>query len=145
MDLGRPWMGMGKPCNEEDMKLFYVCINMDIGNGKTAQFWHSPWLGGAAPKDIAPSIFSLSCKKNFEVCKGLEQDFWVSNLSFVGDITVAHITEFYNLWTKIQYVQLTEDPDSITWRLTTSATYSSALAYLAQFYDPPNVSHGSAG
>jgi hypothetical protein len=45
----------------------------------------------------------MSKKKNFLVSKGLEHDFWIANLSFV--ITVAHITEFYNLWAKIQEVQ----------------------------------------
>jgi hypothetical protein len=52
-------------------------------------------------------------------------------------ISVAHIYEFYNLSAKIQEVQLTEDPDIITWKLTSSATYSSTLAYLAQFIEPP--------
>jgi hypothetical protein len=68
----------------------------------------------------------MSKKKNFLVSKGLEHDFWISNLSFV--ITVAHITEFYNLWAKIQEVQLTDDPNIITWKLTSFATYSSASA-----------------
>jgi hypothetical protein len=56
-DPGRPWRGMGKPCNEEDMKLLYAFINVYIGNEKTAKFWHCPWLGGAAPKDIALHFF----------------------------------------------------------------------------------------
>jgi hypothetical protein len=94
-------------------------------------FWHSPWLGGAMPKHIAPSIFSMSKKKNFLVSKGLEHNLWISNLLFV--ITVAHMTEFYNLWAKIQEVQLTNDPDIITWKLNSSTTYSSSSAYLAQF------------
>jgi hypothetical protein len=58
-------MGMGKPCNEEDMKLFYACTNMEFGNGKTSKFWHSPWLGGAAPKDIGPSINFLAKQEEF--------------------------------------------------------------------------------
>jgi hypothetical protein len=72
------------------------------------------WRSVKLQKDIAPSIFSMSKKKNFFVSKGLEHDYWISNLSFVGEIFVTHINEFYNLWAKIQEVQLTEDPDIIT-------------------------------
>jgi hypothetical protein len=56
------------------------------------------------PKEIAPSIFNISKKKNFLVSKGLEHDFWISNLSFEGGISVTHINEFFNLSAKIQRV-----------------------------------------
>jgi hypothetical protein len=100
-DPGRVWMGMGNPCNEANMNLFYASVNVSIRNGKTATFWHSPWLWSVVPKDIAPSIFNISKKKNFFVSKGLEHDFWISNLSFKGGILVTHINEFFNLWAKI--------------------------------------------
>jgi hypothetical protein len=130
-------MGMGNLCNKEDMNIFYASVNVSIGNGKTATFWHSPWLGNVVPKEITPSIFNISKKKNFLVSKGLEHDFWISNLSFEGGILVTHINEFFNLWAKIQGVQLTEEPDTITWKLTNNAAYSSVSAYLAQFTEPP--------
>jgi hypothetical protein len=136
-DPGRAWVGMGNPCNEEDMDLFYTLINLAIGNGKTAIFWHSPWINGAKPKDIAPSIFNISKKKNFVVSKGLEHDFWISNLAFDSGITVAHIIEFSTLWNLIQDVHLNEDPDTITWKLTNNASYSTSSAYVAQFDTPP--------
>jgi hypothetical protein len=77
------------------------------------------------PKDIAPSIFNISKKKKFPVSKGLEHDFWISYLSFEGGISVTHINEFFNLWAKIQGIQLTEELDTITWKLTNSTAYSS--------------------
>jgi hypothetical protein len=122
----------------EDMSLFYDSIDLHIGNGKTASFWHTPWLEGRKPKDIAPSIFSISKKKNFTVHKGLEQDFWISNLSFEDGITVDHISEFTTAWTKIQHVLLNDESDHITWRLSNTGSYSSSMAYLAQFDDTPN-------
>jgi hypothetical protein len=74
-DPERAWVGMGNPCNEEDINLFYTLINLAVGNGKTAIFWHSPWINGAKPKDIAPFIFNISKKKHFVVSKGLKHDF----------------------------------------------------------------------
>jgi hypothetical protein len=78
----RAWVGLGNPCDGKDMELFYASINLSIGDGKTAKFWHSPWLGGFKPKDIAPSILAISKKKNFTVRKALDHDFWISNLIF---------------------------------------------------------------
>jgi hypothetical protein len=74
------------------MSLFYASINLTIGDGKTAIFWYSPWLGGVKPKDIAPSIINISKKKNFTVHKGLEHDYWISNISFEDGISVTHTT-----------------------------------------------------
>jgi hypothetical protein len=53
------------------MDLFYSSINLTFGNGEATMFWHSPWLGGFKPKDIAHSIINISMEKNFLVSKGL--------------------------------------------------------------------------
>jgi hypothetical protein len=71
------------------------------------------------------------------VSKGLEQDFWISNLSFEDGIAVDHISELSSLWAKIQDVHLNDEPNSITWKLSITGTYSSSTAYLAQFDASP--------
>jgi hypothetical protein len=101
------------------MDLFYACITIAIGNGRTTKFWHSPWLGGIKPKDIAPSILEISKLKIFLVHKALQHDFWVANLNLTWGISVTHINEFYPLWGKLQEVQLNEyNGDIISWMLT---------------------------
>jgi hypothetical protein len=115
------------------MNLFYESIDLHIGNGENTLFWHTPWLDGHKSKDIAPSIFKISKKKSFSVCKGIEQEFWTLNLSFVDAITVDLISKFTNLWTKIQEIHLSDEPDHITWSLSNNGAYSSSTAYLAQF------------
>jgi hypothetical protein len=92
---------------------------------------------GLNQKDIAPSIIDISKKKNFTVLKGLEHDYWISNLNSKDDIPVTRIQEFSILWDKIQEVHLIDDPKSITWKLSNSGVYSSSSAYLAQFETPP--------
>jgi len=34
-----------------------------VGRGDKASFWHSPWLDGRAPMDIAPSLYPLAWRK----------------------------------------------------------------------------------
>jgi hypothetical protein len=65
------WVGLGTPCNEVDMSLFYSATTITIGNGKIAPFWDSPWLEGKRPKDIAPLIYEVSKKKRCTVAQAL--------------------------------------------------------------------------
>ncbi|KAM0826790.1 hypothetical protein ACQ4PT_068642 [Festuca glaucescens] len=55
----RAWVGLGHPCDDKDMELFYASINITIGDGKTAKFWHVPWLDGTKPRDISPSLLAI--------------------------------------------------------------------------------------
>jgi hypothetical protein len=43
------------------------------------------------------------------------------------------VWQFVILWHKVKEVQLSEQPDDIIWRLTTSSNYSASSAYAAQF------------
>jgi hypothetical protein len=67
------WVGMGNPCNEIDMSLFYSATTITIRNGKIAPFWMLPWLNGEKPKDIAPLIFEALRKKNCNVAQALQR------------------------------------------------------------------------
>jgi hypothetical protein len=59
----RPWVGTDLPCNEIDKQLFRASTVVKVSNGKMARFWDSPWLGGQAPRDIAPALHKLAWKK----------------------------------------------------------------------------------
>jgi hypothetical protein len=39
-DPERAWVGLGNPCNNDDTDIFYASINLTLGNGDTAMFWH---------------------------------------------------------------------------------------------------------
>ena len=63
-DPSKLWVGLGNPCSEVDMNLFYASTVITLGNGGKTPFWEAPWLGGKRPKDIAPTHFcGLQAKK----------------------------------------------------------------------------------
>ena len=90
-DTERVWVDLGHPCDEEDMALFYECTSITVGNGQRASFWHSPWLGGRKPKDIAPSIFAISKHKNDTIHRALDLNKWIANVNTNSGLTIQHI------------------------------------------------------
>jgi hypothetical protein len=129
------WVGMGNPCDEVDMDLFYASTTITIGNGKIASFWDSPWLNGMKPKDIAPLIYEASSRKNWKVHQALLANAWVRKIRLDINLTVQHIHEYIRLWTQLRGVHLDEHiEDTITWDTTTNGEYSSSAAYNAQFF-----------
>ena len=134
-DTGRPWVGLGTPCDSTDMDLFYAATTITVWDGRTTNFWHSPWLHGLKPKDIAPGIFSLSKCKKINIQKALNNKLWVSKINASQGFTVQLIQQFYDLWTELYHAPPLENntPDLIVWNHTTSFEYSSSSAYKLQF------------
>jgi hypothetical protein len=66
-DRSKAFIGADHPCDDVDMEFFYAATTITIGDGRIASFWHAPWLDGVKPKDIAPSILTISRRKNFTV------------------------------------------------------------------------------
>jgi hypothetical protein len=133
-DPSKAWIGSENPCNEADMKFFYAATIITIEDGRTANYWHKPWLQGRKPKDIAPLIFAISSRKSFMVREGLTNNFWIAKLNTNEISTSNHVVKFVELWSLIIEVQLVEGSnDGITCKLTNSGEYTAASAYNAQF------------
>lgn len=133
-DSKKPWIGMGTPCTDKDRDFFAAATSVTVGNGCTAMFWNSSWLHGLRPRDIAPSIFDLSRKKNCSVQQALASNLWISNIDISNGLTLTHVQQFADLWEKISTVTLAEDvEDSIIWKFTKDGKYSASSTYKAQF------------
>ena len=133
MDESKPWAGAELPCSEADRLLFNSSTKVTIGDGAKARFWHSSWLDGEAPKYLAPHLFDLVRCKNKSVQQELHNYSWIRSLR--GRITSAvQVEEFVSLWIRLQSIQLTPGVrDSIIWRWTADASYSTRSAYRIQF------------
>ncbi|WVZ91118.1 hypothetical protein U9M48_037331 [Paspalum notatum var. saurae] len=127
-DPNRPWAGFKVNCTEAEMDLFRACTQLSLGDGNRISFWHDRWLQGQMPKQIALLCFKLVWRKNL---KALQGNSWMRGLRRMS--TDQELRQFVQLWRDIQNLQLSPQPDSITWRLSSSGEYTVKLAYDAQF------------
>jgi hypothetical protein len=63
-------------------------------------------LTGRKPKDIAPSIFAISTQKNLAVLKVYLREFLIAKLNKSTRISLNQISEFVDLWTRVNEVHL---------------------------------------
>jgi hypothetical protein len=96
----------------------YAAISITLGNGHKTPFWHTPWLDGKKPIEIAPLIFAKSKRKNWKANDALKNNAWVSKVDLGADFSMEHLTQFVALWCLLHTVDLNEDvEDTITWKL----------------------------
>jgi hypothetical protein len=79
-DLDRPWVGIDVPCDEVDKQLFRASTVVLVGNGIRASLWESSWLGGQAPRDLAPSLYKMAWRKHQSVKDDLYNKNWTRGL-----------------------------------------------------------------
>jgi hypothetical protein len=79
VDPNRPWVET-PPCDLTDKALFRASTIVTIGRGDKASFWHSSWLNGRAPIDIAPNLYPLAWRKNQKVKDDLLHMNWTRGL-----------------------------------------------------------------
>jgi hypothetical protein len=132
----KPWFGNDMPCSNIDQLLFATTTMIKIGNGSKILFWSDAWMQGLRPKDMVPSIFQISTRKNRNLREALTDNNWVSDIdlqhpSFSGQCFV----EFAHLWSAaVQRIHLSPDIcDEIEWKLSESKQYTSSSAYHVQF------------
>jgi len=73
-------VGEDLPCNATDHQLFAASTTLTIGNGENIAFWSSAWLQGMSQKDVAPSIYKISKRKNHSLSEALAGNAWIRDL-----------------------------------------------------------------
>lgn len=130
----RPWVGSELPCDEADWALFSASTKVTIGDGMRASFWRSPWLGHATLSQRFPELFTHSRRKHRSVHDALSDDTWIRDLAhgqnqhLLKDVLALH-RELQRLALPLQ----PGVPDDLTWKHSSSGTYSARSAYQAQF------------
>ena len=88
---GKVWVGTKNPCDDTDGLLFTACTTITLRDGKRTSFWHSGWLQGRRPKDIAPNLFKISRPKNRTVAAALERNTRIRDIRRAGGLTFSHV------------------------------------------------------
>ena len=100
-------MGEDLPCNATDHQLFAASTTLTIGNGENIAFWSSAWIQGMSPKDVAPSIYKISKRKNRSLKDALAGNARIRDLDFQSpSLSASHFIEFVQLWKAVQQVGL---------------------------------------
>jgi hypothetical protein len=113
--------------SDTETKLFRVCTAVAVGNGEKAKFWHSRWLNGQSPTEIAPELIKFAWRKNLTVKQALTDRRWMRGLQRITP--TSEVQQFVKLWNMVHHVQLTEQPDEVR-RFTANERYSSKSAYI---------------
>ncbi|CAN6230203.1 unnamed protein product [Urochloa humidicola] len=127
----KPWAAMNIKLTGDELALFRLCTTVQIGDGNTASFWKDKWLHGQAPKDIAPGCYKLAWRKNQTVALAMANGTWMRGLRRIA--SEADLRQFVTLWSQLHQFQLSDQPDSITWRFTPDGQYTAKSAYQVQF------------
>jgi hypothetical protein len=98
-------------------------------------FCSNEWLHGQHIADLAPSLLAAIPQRRRQrqtVQAALLNHAWISNIQ--GNLTVAIIVEYIELWDLLEEVQLQQDVDDThIWRLYASGLYSVKSAYHSLF------------
>lgn len=130
-NLDRPWKGTPVPCEMADLNLFAACTSISLGDGLTAKFWSHRWLGGNAPKELAPGLYNLARSKQLTVREALHNGSWMRGLRNINSAIL--MDSFIDLWWRLQETVLLPRPDTISWNFSPNGEYSAKSAYLVQF------------
>jgi hypothetical protein len=130
-DNNKPWHHLPPSSSSAKTALFRTCIEIHLGDGQEIRFWHDRWIVGQGPRDITSALYKLAWCKNNTVAEAICNGKWMRGLRRIS--TTPEVSQFVHLWTLVHQVQLTSQPNNVSWCFTTNGKYSAKSAYNAQF------------
>lgn len=132
-DPDRVWSGLPRIKERKVVALFNAAVTAVLGNGRSILFWTDRWLDGSCLPSMAPSLFAAVSRRKLKasVAKALPGNAWARHVT--GALTMPVLTEFVQVWERLQQVQLLDSPDTFVRSLSPDHKYSSASAYGAMF------------
>lgn len=92
----RPWVGTELPCDASDRALFASATKIEVGDGRTASFWHYCWINTETLASLFPKTYKRYRKKSRTVQDALRDDNWVNDIR--GGNYMDLVDEFIVLW-----------------------------------------------
>ena len=96
--------------------------------GRRPLFWMDRWLGGKSIREIALDLFALIPKRVLKcrtVRGALVERRWIADIQ--GSLSPLALWQYVQLWVRVRDFELLEGPDTLLWRWTTDAQYSSQV------------------
>jgi hypothetical protein len=114
------------------LALFQAATTFNLGNGKSTFFWTDRWLHGKCIQAAAPTLFAALCPRKIKstVHEALQGNAWVH---LAGSFTAQFLLEFSHLCDLLEDVQLSDEPDTFSWRFSKDHSYSAASTYGGMF------------
>ena len=118
------WKGLMKI--KED---FFKRGSFFVGNGQTTRFWEDIWLGTRPLAEQYPSLYNIAQRKQVSVANVMLQAPPL-NIGFRRALTGDKWTSWLHLVNRLMDVQLSNQPDTFKWNLTTSKKFTVKSLYL---------------
>ena len=123
------WKGLMKVKDD-----FFVRGSFNIGNGESIRFWEDTWLGDKPLSCQYPSLYNIVHRKEVSVASVL-RNAPPPNISFRRALTGDRWDKWLHLVNRLMVIQLTADPDTFSWGLTTSGKFTVKSMYLDYLSD----------
>jgi hypothetical protein len=98
-----------------------------VRNGKKARFWLDVWLGQCPLHIVFNRIFLINNEQDWSI-HDILKDYEI-NLTFRRSFGTQELEEWQQLILLIRGVQLTEEPDTVTWALEKKGNFTTASLY----------------
>ncbi len=113
-----------------------------VGDENSVLFWEDCWLQGTSIRSLAPAVWAavpgrLQGKRTMS--KALHDRRWIRDISLA--LGIQAILEYFKLWEHLRSVQLSDEPDKLSWRWENSGQYSSRSAYRVLFLGRTQFQH----
>ena len=134
-DATRPWSHLHVPHDADASAIFRASTTWQLGAGDSCRFWTDHWISGSSVAEIAPLVLALVPRRLWKqrcVREGLHQRSWVQDIR--GALGPAAMVQYIQLWRLVRHTTLSNEPDTLRWRWTSSATYTASSCYKALFF-----------
>ena len=80
---GKSWVGDELSCNKTNKHLLAAATTIKFGNRRKISFWNSASAQGLRPRDLAPSVYIISKKKNITLQEALVANTRIKDLDLL--------------------------------------------------------------
>jgi hypothetical protein len=122
---------------------FFERGSFNVGNGESIRFWEDTWLGGTPLAHQYPSLYNIVQRKQVSLANVMAQV--PLNIGFRQALSGTRADRWIHLVQRLMNVYLTTQPDTFTWKLTTSGSFTVKSLYLDYMNDHTRFSRNTYG